>query len=257
MKSSKRMGSFQLSAFCQTWIITIHRRVAVSCAESGQNCTDGLTINNELGTEALLQLSILHPDHHRTSCDGKRRQHPADCETCSQTPGQHFAEMAKIDRVADSGADSSGDEALVLVFGADFWQTSQLSPGEVGSRARIGEDAYRKEEGCGKPGPRHRVEFYLPPWAGQGADADPHDEPGGDQHAERRTLAGAPAMGSRVNHQPKQRDSRIDHADQPSQGLEKMHGVILQASPDGFVRAGCLRIAGRTNASEIGRASCR
>src|ERR1039458_10731419 len=66
MKSSKRMGSFQLSAFCQTWIITIHRRVAVSCAESGQNCTDGLTINNELGTEALLQLSILHPDHHRT-----------------------------------------------------------------------------------------------------------------------------------------------------------------------------------------------
>src|ERR1035441_832592 len=85
MKSSKRMGSFQLSAFCQTWIITIHRRVAVSCAESGQNCTDGLTINNELGTEALLQLSILHPDHHRTSCDGKRRQHPADCETCSQT----------------------------------------------------------------------------------------------------------------------------------------------------------------------------
>ena len=81
---------------------------------------DSLAIRDIPCAEALLQFGVFHAYHDRTGGDRERRQEPADGEAGADAPGQHFEEMAEIDGMADARADAGGDEALIVVAGAEF-----------------------------------------------------------------------------------------------------------------------------------------
>src|SRR5580704_2869474 len=127
MKSSKRMKelsavSSQLSA-TSDYNDCLWKPVSIgSYAKLRQHCVDPLTIRNELIPETLFQLGVFQANHYCAGGDCERGEQPADCEARSYAPGQHFAEVSKIDRMADPRADSGGHEALSVVSGADFRQ---------------------------------------------------------------------------------------------------------------------------------------
>src|ERR1700690_1578153 len=99
--------------------------------------------------------------------------------------------------MADSGANAGGDQALVVALWADFGQASELGPTEVGSGAEISSDACGEERGGWNPRPWRRIEGCRTPRPRHRADADPHHDPGGDEHAEGRALFFSPSVGAR------------------------------------------------------------
>ena len=109
----------------------------MSWIQFGQHCRNPILIRSVLFPEPPLQLCILHSDHDRAGDDRKRRQRAADDQPRPEAPGQHFAEMPEIDRMANSRTDSCGDEALLLVSRVNFRQASELRPTEVGSSVFI------------------------------------------------------------------------------------------------------------------------
>src|SRR5580692_126465 len=150
-----------------------------SYAALREYCIDGPTVRDELCAEAFLQFRVFHADHYGAGCDGEGREEPADGEAGPDAPGQHFAQVGEIDGMADAGADAGGDEALIVVAGAEFGQASELPPAEVSAGTRIDHDACGEQEGGGEPRPRCRIDNCAAPRAGEGGDADPHDDPGG------------------------------------------------------------------------------
>src|SRR5580704_16139665 len=98
---------------------------------------DSLAIRDIPCAEALLQFGVFHAYHDRAGCDRESCQEPADGQAGADAPGQHFAEVGEIDGMADAGADAGGDEALIVVAGAEFGQASELPPAEVSAGTRI------------------------------------------------------------------------------------------------------------------------
>src|ERR1700687_4819433 len=149
MKSSKRMKklsavSCQLSAFSQDWIIAIGLEKAPTiglCAQIRYHCVDSLTIRDKFCPEAPLEFGVFHLDHHGAGCDREAGQRPADDQARSHAPGEHLAEMAEVDRMANTRANARDYEPIVAVTGANFWEAAQLCPTEVRSCDGVQEDA--------------------------------------------------------------------------------------------------------------------
>ena len=102
---------------------------------------DSVTIRDKFLAEAPLEFCVLHLNHDGAGCDRDAGQQPADDQTSSYAPCQHFAEMAEIDRMANPRANACDYQPIVAVTGADFWQAAQLCPTEVRSRGGIQGDA--------------------------------------------------------------------------------------------------------------------
>jgi len=84
-----------------------------------------------LVSESLLEFGVFQTDHYCADQDAKCSQSIQNGEARTYAPSEHFAEVPKIYRVADTGSDADSDQALFTVSGHDFGQATELRTAEL------------------------------------------------------------------------------------------------------------------------------
>src|SRR5437660_12626657 len=115
MKSSKRMKTFQPSSQLSAKSDYSYRSLINSHLDFWHDSGYGRTISAVFFAEPFLQFLILHRDHYRAGHDCKCGQCPTNCDARANAPGEHYAEMGQVDRMAHAGANARRHQALFAV----------------------------------------------------------------------------------------------------------------------------------------------
>ena len=195
---------------------------------SWQNCRHTLAIHSEWLSEPVLQLRILHPNHHRAGGDSEPCQRPTHNQPRSHAPRQHLAQMCQIHRMPHPRPNPGGHQALLAVSRQNLRQSAQLCPTEVRSRLAVNPDPQGEQQPCRNPTPKPVIECPAPPRRRQHSKPNPHSHPDRHQHTIGRARPRPPVVRPGMDHQPEQRNRRVHDAHHPSRcSQNRQHESIL------------------------------
>jgi hypothetical protein len=129
-------------------------------------------------------------------------------------------QMGHVDRMADAGANASGDQVLLAMTGQNLRQASELRRAEACAGEFVEREPGAKQKQCGDPAPRAVIERQVAPVCGNGGQEQPHCDPRRQQDSIWGTRTGAPIFHAGMYQQPEAGYGRIDDAADPADGLQ-------------------------------------